>query len=91
MEAVLQNDGITGDGRASLGLPTIPGKHRDLNSISHDTLTDLMNGKYSDTIDSYRIIDCRYPYEFEGGHIQVRSTIFIKRLQCNKWTVMFVE
>ncbi|XP_022297408.1 M-phase inducer phosphatase-like [Crassostrea virginica] len=76
MEAVLQNDGITGDGRASLGLPTIPGKHRDLNSISHDTLTDLMNGKYSDTIDSYRIIDCRYPYEFEGGHIQGAENIY---------------
>lgn len=73
MEAVLQNDGITGDGQKKLGLPIIPGNHNDLNSISPETLADLIGGKYSDTIGSYRIIDCRYPYEFDGGHIQVIS------------------
>lgn len=71
MEAALQNGGITGDGRTTLGLPTIVGKHNDLNNISAETLRDLMKGKYADTIASYRIIDCRYPYEFKGGHIQV--------------------
>ena len=33
-------------------------------------LTELMTGVYDD-ISSFQIIDCRYPYEFEGGHIQV--------------------
>lgn len=71
MEAVLQNDGITGDGQKKLGLPIIPGNHNDLNIISPETLADLIGGKYSESIGSYRIIDCRYPYEFDGGHIQV--------------------
>lgn len=30
-----------------------------------------MADAFSDVIEEYRIIDCRYPYEFEGGHIQV--------------------
>ena len=34
-------------------------------------LTDLLDGKYSDVIGEYHIIDSRYPYEFEGGHIKV--------------------
>ncbi|XP_055997917.1 M-phase inducer phosphatase-like [Ostrea edulis] len=76
MEAALQNGGITGDGRTTLGLPTIVGKHNDLNNISAETLRDLMKGKYADTIASYRIIDCRYPYEFEGGHIQGAENIY---------------
>lgn len=71
MEAVLQNDGITGDGQKKLGLPIIPGNHNDLNIISPETLAGLIGGKYSESIGSYRIIDCRYPYEFDGGHIQV--------------------
>lgn len=76
MEAVLQNDGITGDGQKKLGLPIIPGNHNDLNIISPETLADLIGGTYSESIGSYRIIDCRYPYEFDGGHIQGAENIY---------------
>ncbi|XP_061187634.1 M-phase inducer phosphatase 1-B-like [Saccostrea echinata] len=76
MEAVLERDGITGDGQTTLGLPTIPGKHPDLNNISAETLGKLMKGEYADTIGSFRIIDCRYPYEFEGGHIEGAENIY---------------
>lgn len=62
---------LTGDLSRPIALPTIQfGKHPDLPTISHDTLADLMEGRYKDTINSYKIIDCRYPYEFNGGHIQ---------------------
>jgi len=62
---------LTGDLSRPMALPTIPfGKHTDLPSISHDTLADLIEGRYKDTINSYKIIDSRYPYEFSGGHIQ---------------------
>ena len=30
-------------------------------------MIDLLEGKFDVT---YEIIDCRYPFEFEGGHIQ---------------------
>lgn len=32
-----------------------------------------MNGEFCDVVDRLFIIDCRYPYEFEGGHIKVSS------------------
>lgn len=51
-------------------LPTVEGgKHPDLKSISVDTLADVVRGKFSSKLATCRIIDCRYPYEFEGGHI----------------------
>lgn len=32
----------------------------------------LLAGKFQDLIEKFFIIDCRYPYEYLGGHIQVR-------------------
>jgi rhodanese-related sulfurtransferase len=37
--------------------------------ISCQTVVDLIDKKYSDRIDEFVIIDCRYDYEYEGGHI----------------------
>ena len=37
-------------------------------------LCALLRGDYSDTVDKYTIVDCRYPYEYEGGHIEVRMS-----------------
>ena len=34
-------------------------------------VADLLSGRYDDVISSFRLIDCRYPYEFEGGHVMV--------------------
>ena len=31
----------------------------------------LLNNAYADVIDKLLIIDCRYPYEYDGGHITV--------------------
>ncbi|EGD86516.1 uncharacterized protein TERG_08755 [Trichophyton rubrum CBS 118892] len=32
-------------------------------------LVDIIDGKYSDQFDNITIIDCRFEYEYEGGHI----------------------
>jgi hypothetical protein len=41
-----------------------------LATIDSKTLVELLNGKYDDVIGKYMILDARYPYEYEGGHIQ---------------------
>jgi len=55
-------------------LPTIPrqcdSKHPSLRSISSHTLADLIFGVHAQQVASFRIIDVRYRFEFEGGHIQ---------------------
>lgn len=39
---------------------------------------EVLNGGFSDQIDEYIIIDSRYPYEYEGGHIHNALNIFTK-------------
>ena len=41
-------------------------KHPDLNSIDHSTLASLIESKTHPLL----IIDSRFEYEFQGGHIQ---------------------
>lgn len=31
-------------------------------------------GKFSNIVERFVIVDCRYPYEYEGGHIKVRQS-----------------
>lgn len=38
----------------------------------------MLNGKFDDQIDEYIIIDSRYPYEYEGGHITQALNIYKK-------------
>lgn len=32
----------------------------------------LLTGKFNNIVERFVIVDCRYPYEYEGGHIKVR-------------------
>lgn len=66
----------TGDGKFPLCLPTTPGNVQDLHTITPQILSDLLQGVYKDTVQSFRIIDCRYPYEYAGGHIKGAENIF---------------
>ena len=34
-------------------------------------LHEALTGCYDDVIDRVTVIDCRYPYEYDGGHIKV--------------------
>uniref|UniRef100_A0A8C5ULJ8 M-phase inducer phosphatase n=1 Tax=Microcebus murinus TaxID=30608 RepID=A0A8C5ULJ8_MICMU len=51
-------------------LPTVSGRHQDLKYVSPETVAALLLGKFQDLIEKFYIIDCRYPYEYLGGHIQ---------------------
>tara|TARA_R110002050_G_scaffold281091_3_gene428344 strand:+ start:54 stop:659 length:606 start_codon:yes stop_codon:yes gene_type:complete len=51
-------------------LPNIRGRHSDLISINGNTLSDVLNGKWQEGYDHFVLIDCRYQFEYEGGHIR---------------------
>ncbi|CAO1424658.1 unnamed protein product [Diamesa hyperborea] len=61
---------LIGDFSKPYCLPLIDGRHSDLRSINAQTMNQLLNGAFDDSVASYKVIDCRYPYEFDGGHIQ---------------------
>lgn len=60
---------LIGDFSRPFCLPIIEGRHTDLKSISAGTMRNLMLGAFDDSVASFKVIDCRYPYEFQGGHI----------------------
>ncbi|XP_058118839.1 uncharacterized protein LOC131260986 isoform X1 [Anopheles coustani] len=67
---------LIGDFSKSYVLPLMDGQHRDLKSISGDTMARLLRGAFDDKVESFKIIDCRYPYEFEGGHIRGAKNLY---------------
>ncbi|ESO93092.1 hypothetical protein LOTGIDRAFT_119865 [Lottia gigantea] len=70
---------LIGDGSTSHVLPTINGKNKDLVSISHETMADVLNGVYEESVQECTVIDCRYPYEYEGGHIQGALNLYTQQ------------
>lgn len=69
---------LTGDGSKECCLPTVQGRFHDLRYITHSTMKDVVDGKYDDVIGSFRIIDSRYSYEYDGGHIAGAENIHNK-------------
>lgn len=50
-------------------IPVLP-SYGNLPRISGNTLVDIISGEYSNHFNNLYIIDCRYGYEYEGGHIK---------------------
>lgn len=50
-------------------LPCQKVREDGLMRINCDTLDDLLAGLYNHQINSYTVIDCRFDYEYEGGHV----------------------
>ncbi|KAG6016559.1 hypothetical protein E4U43_003522 [Claviceps pusilla] len=38
--------------------------------IDKETLLDVLDGKYAEHFDQKMVIDCRFEYEYDGGHIE---------------------
>ncbi|XP_074042866.1 M-phase inducer phosphatase-like [Leptinotarsa decemlineata] len=72
---------LIGDFSRNCSLPLVQGRHRDLKSISPQTMAQLIKGSFRDIIGSFKIIDCRYPYEFESGHITGAANLYTRE-QC---------
>lgn len=56
--------------RAGKILPCHKTSSDGLMRISPETMDKLLEGVYDDKISSKRIVDCRFAYEYEGGHIR---------------------
>ncbi|CAF3238619.1 unnamed protein product [Rotaria socialis] len=73
------NRNLIGDRSRTYLLPRcMSRKHADLACISAETTIDLLRGKYSSEIEQLHVIDCRYPYEYDGGHISSAKNIFTR-------------
>lgn len=67
---------LIGDFSKPFCLPLMEGRHMDLKSISPETMARLIRGDFNGTVASFKIIDCRYPYEYEGGHIRGAQNLY---------------
>ncbi|KAI5174411.1 M-phase inducer phosphatase 1 isoform X3 [Manis pentadactyla] len=72
IENILDNDprDLIGDFSKGYLFHTVAGKHQDLKYISPEIMASVLNGKFAHLIKEFVVIDCRYPYEYEGGHIK---------------------
>ncbi|XP_066100776.1 M-phase inducer phosphatase 1 isoform X3 [Saccopteryx bilineata] len=72
IESILDNDprDLIGDFSKGYLFHTVAGKHQDLKYISPEIMASVLNGNFANLIKEFVIIDCRYPYEYEGGHIK---------------------
>ncbi|XP_077419697.1 M-phase inducer phosphatase 2 isoform X2 [Vanacampus margaritifer] len=61
---------LIGDFSKPYALPTVDGKHQDLKYVTGETVVAAMLGEFSQLVERVVIIDCRYPYEYDGGHIK---------------------
>jgi hypothetical protein len=66
-------------------------KHQDLFCIVPETLVSILDGKYDEDIDKLIIIDSRYPYEYDGGHIASARNIFTKEKLLDELFVHKIE
>uniref|UniRef100_A0A8C8SLU5 M-phase inducer phosphatase n=1 Tax=Pelusios castaneus TaxID=367368 RepID=A0A8C8SLU5_9SAUR len=61
---------LIGDFSKVYALPTVMGRQQDLRYITPETVAALLFGQFQSLIERVYIIDCRYPYEYLGGHIK---------------------
>lgn len=61
---------LIGDFTKPFVLPTVDGKHQDLKYITSGTMVAALSNQFNHLVERVIVIDCRYPYEFEGGHIK---------------------
>ena len=57
------------DDAPSLQLPHFHSEEESLPRISKETMIDVLDGKFGQHFERSLVVDCRFEYEFKGGHI----------------------
>ncbi|KAJ3274492.1 cell division cycle- protein [Terramyces sp. JEL0728] len=80
-------------------LPSIIEDGKDMiRRITANTLVNIINGQFSEKMDEFYLVDCRYPYEYQGGHIESAINIttveeiekrFFSKLTLKKIAIVF--
>lgn len=70
------NKDLVADFSGPYTLPLIPGQHEDLKCLSPETVARVLDNEFPEV--EAHIIDCRYPYEYNGGHIKGAKNIYSK-------------
>lgn len=79
LEKMEEDPSLIGDGSTSYCLPIKNnGKHPDLKEITGETLAKLMEAKEDCQHVVFKVIDCRFPYEYLGGHIRGAINLYTK-------------
>lgn len=70
LNAECSHSQLIGDFSKVYALPTVTGRHQELRYVTAETTAALLRGEFHSLVERCFIIDCRYPYEYSGGHIQ---------------------
>jgi len=76
---------LIGDFTRPFVLPLTRGKHQDLKSISPQTLVDLLDGRFQHLVENFTVVDCRYPYEYDYGHVRDAVNLWTKDMVWNRF------
>ncbi|CAB3977131.1 M-phase inducer phosphatase 1-like [Paramuricea clavata] len=78
LKAGQDNNHLIGDFSKQDILPTVKGQHQDLKTVAPETVSRVLDLEFQEHIDQVYIIDCRYPYEYDGGHIKTAMNMHTK-------------
>ncbi|EGZ22962.1 hypothetical protein PHYSODRAFT_433512, partial [Phytophthora sojae] len=57
-------------------LPTVySSRHPDLNVITPETVVRVLRGEYEGQLAGFQLLDCRFPFEFEGGSLHGATSL----------------
>ncbi|KAL5111767.1 M-phase inducer phosphatase 3 [Taenia crassiceps] len=68
--------GALGGIRKPSVLPVVEQTDTGVSLVSVDTVAHLLAGKYAKRNVNFLIVDCRFPYEYNGGHIKEAVNIY---------------
>ena len=89
------------DDAPKLQLPHFQSDEESLPRITKETMVEVLDGQYASCYDKTMIVDCRFEYEFEGGHIEgainanskeeFANTLFAETLSSNTLLIFHCE